>query len=708
MSILSKRSGFLGAILFVTTLLFANSVFAQTTATANLLIQKIANAPTVVAGTTLVYTVTATNNGPDEAVDMVISDTTPTGTTMLSLDFVSAPSGCSSPVHGLTGSVQCDFYTVPSGESRFIQFTVTVDPDQAHGSQISNTATVVSDTYDPDDTDNTTDPLLTDVVRESLLSVTKTPDPVEQTEVVAGTEMTYTIRVSNAGPSDASNVIASDTLPAFVLPVSTTGCDNDDPAPGGVPTCLLGTIAAGEYKEYTAVLAVNPATPAGSVLTNRVTVSSIDAPARPNPMAEHTVTAVRESAISITKTADPSPLVAQGGTQTYTIEVSNGGPSDASNLFVTETLPAGLTVTAMNPPGICNGTSGTVTCALPGPVAANDSYSFTLELDIPDDFPLGTITNTSRVECTDPACSTNTTPDDSAVLAEAQTRVVVAVPAEGTALIAVQKFFRDGNDETPVTLTLECTTGSYAPATVVVNPDEFAPGSAFEHIFVVTDIPTGAANACTVVEEPVAGYDATYICGQDGSTSTVDDTLCNGFADFTPGTTACGWLDVAAGDSNLCGIFNDPAPVEFAVTKVWDVSNTGGDYVSRDAEITIGCHAEMSPYTFEEEGLWFYTVDLTEGSYVGGEATVTVKVIPDYAGSYCFAEEGNVTSAVEVTSDCGSFKEPTIEVSVGQGAECTITNTVFFEGIPTLNQYGMALMALLMLGIGMVGFRRFV
>jgi len=31
---------------------------------------------------------------------------------------------------------------------------------------------------------------------------------------------------------------------------------------------------------------------------------------------------------------------------------------------------------------------------------------------------------------------------------------------------------------------------------------------------------------------------------------------------------------------------------------------------------------------------------------------------------------------------------------------------VFYEGIPTLSQYGMALMALLMLGMGMVGFRR--
>ena len=39
---------------------------------------------------------------------------------------------------------------------------------------------------------------------------------------------------------------------------------------------------------------------------------------------------------------------------------------------------------------------------------------------------------------------------------------------------------------------------------------------------------------------------------------------------------------------------------------------------------------------------------------------------------------------------------------------CTLEGTVFFEGIPTLSQYGMAVMVLLMLGVGFVGFRRFV
>ena len=70
----------------------------------------------------------------------------------------------------------------------------------------------------------------------------------------------------------------------------------------------------------------------------------------------------------------------------------------------------------------------------------------------------------------------------------------------------------------------------------------------------------------------------------------------------------------------------------------------------------------------------------------------------------CRVEE-NASNDDAVLVDNGCLD---IELAAGMGAECTITNTVFYEGIPTLNQYGMAIMALLMLGMGLVGFRRFV
>ncbi len=77
---------------------------------------------------------------------------------------------------------------------------------------------------------------------------------------------------------------------------------------------------------------------------------------------------------------------------------------------------------------------------------------------------------------------------------------------------------------------------------------------------------------------------------------------------------------------------------------------------------------------------------------------------PNFGGTDCTVEESFDDSIVESQSNCADPE--TIEA--GQDESCEIVNTVFFEGIPTLNQYGMAILALLMLGVGFVGFRRFV
>jgi hypothetical protein len=77
-----------------------------------------------------------------------------------------------------------------------------------------------------------------------------------------------------------------------------------------------------------------------------------------------------------------------------------------------------------------------------------------------------------------------------------------------------------------------------------------------------------------------------------------------------------------------------------------------------------------------------------------------------FGDSSCSVDERVFDSSVDSNNGCGTFS---IAATDAPGAhDCTITNSVFFEGIPTLSQYGMAIMALLMLGVGFVGFRRFV
>ncbi len=141
---------------------------------------------------------------------------------------------------------------------------------------------------------------------------------------------------------------------------------------------------------------------------------------------------------------------------------------------------------------------------------------------------------------------------------------------------------------------------------------------------------------------------------------------------------------------------------------MWDVDGAVGEEVSEYYLLTLFCDAEIvngfmyypektaSQQVIFNGGTWFRTF---EGE---GNDTFTAEVIPEQPSSSCYVEETIIGSGVEVDNGCMN-----IVVSVGNGDSCTITNTVFYEGIPTLSQWGMVIMALLMLSVGLVGFRRF-
>ena len=77
------------------------------------------------------------------------------------------------------------------------------------------------------------------------------------TLVVGGggaSQITYTIAVTNNGPSDATNVVVTDNLSNGLTLVSTSGCAED---PNGAPTCSLGTIATNSSASYTLTASVD-------------------------------------------------------------------------------------------------------------------------------------------------------------------------------------------------------------------------------------------------------------------------------------------------------------------------------------------------------------------------------------------------------------------------------------------------------------------
>jgi len=97
--------------------------------------------------------------------------------------------------------------------------------------------------------------------------------------------------------------------------------------------------------------------------------------------------------LAVTKSGSPDPVHA-GNSLTYTVTVTNNGPSSSTGSTVADVLPAGLTF--LSSADGCTEVAGTVTCSIGAlAVAANQSVSFVVAVDLAH--PGGVITNTATV-----------------------------------------------------------------------------------------------------------------------------------------------------------------------------------------------------------------------------------------------------------------------------------------------------------------------
>ena len=188
------------------------------------------------------------------------------------------------------------------------------------------------------------------MTKSADLSITKT-DGVGS--VIAGTSTTYTITVTNNGPSAvAAGVVVSDPIPA-----GTIGSESEPDCviAAGAFTCTSSaSLAVGATKSYQLTLGVAASFAPGN-LTNTASITSSPAadPNAANNSATDTDSVTASADLSITKTDSADP-VTPGQAFTYTITVTNNGPSDSANVQVSDTVPAQFTVTNVSPAGSCS------------------------------------------------------------------------------------------------------------------------------------------------------------------------------------------------------------------------------------------------------------------------------------------------------------------------------------------------------------------
>jgi uncharacterized repeat protein (TIGR01451 family) len=178
------------------------------------------------------------------------------------------------------------------------------------------------------------------------LAITKT-DGI--TNAVPGTSNTYTIVVSNNGPSAVTGASVSDPLPAGVTVASWTQTRSSG---GGVVTgaasgsgALATTVnlPVGASVTFSFTVQIDPS--ATGTLVNTATVTppaGVTDPNLGNNSASDTDTLTPQADLAITKTNGVTSVV-PGTSTTYTIVVSNKGPSTAVAQQVTDLFPSAIT-----------------------------------------------------------------------------------------------------------------------------------------------------------------------------------------------------------------------------------------------------------------------------------------------------------------------------------------------------------------------------
>jgi uncharacterized repeat protein (TIGR01451 family) len=467
-----------------------SSVVTTTVSSVDLAIQKSGPA-TVTAGQQVSYTITVINNGPDGASNPSFTDVLPSQASFVSLNQNTGPAAtCSGTAQPTGGNAGCGWGTLASGATATFTLVVSVPVSTANGTVLTNQVTVTSDSFDTNNANNAAS-VNTTVNGVADLSVVKNGPA----SAIAGTNISYTITVANGGPSAASTVQLTDTIPAgsaFVSMIQNSGPVFACGFAAGTETCSIATLANGASASFTLTIT----TPSGATgtLSNTATVSAATADPTPGNNSSTANTTMNASAdVGVTKTGPPTAV--QNQDVSYSIGVTNAGPSNAANVQLSDAIPAQAAFVSMNqntgPAFICNFAAGTVTCTTAS-LAAGASATFTLTVHT-NAAVSGGMLNTANVS------STTSDPNPANNSASAATNIVtadVAVTKSGApAAIA------PGSN---ITYTIKVTNNGPAAATTVTLNDVLPPNTAF-----VSLGQSGPVFACTT---PAVGANGTVNC----------------------------------------------------------------------------------------------------------------------------------------------------------------------------------------------------
>ncbi|MFG1894923.1 DUF11 domain-containing protein [Micromonospora zamorensis] len=608
-----------------------------------------------VPGAALTYTVTVTNGGPSNAVGVTVVDDLPEPLSGFGWTC-EATAGSTCAASG-TGNINDTVTVLPGGS---LVYTITGTVPSGTTGDLTNTVTVTppAGVSDPDCTPSCQSTVVTPAGPVVDLAVVKTGTP---NPYVPGAALSYTVTVTNDGPSNAVGVTVADPLPAPLSGFTWT-CE----ATAGSTCAASGT---GNISDTVTVLpggslvyTISGTVPSGTTgdLSNTVTVTPPAGLSDPGctPSCQSTVVTPAQPTVdlAVVKTGTPSPYV-PGAPLSYTVTVTNGGPSNAVGVTVTDPLPeplSGFTWT-------CEATAGS-TCAASGTGNISDTVTV-----LPGGSLVYTITGT---------VPSGTSGD--------LTNTVTVTPPEGVS----------DPDCTP-----SCQSTVVTPAGPVVDlavvktgtPNPYVPGAALSYTVTVTNGGPSNAVGVTVTDplpEPLSGFgwtceaSAGSTCAASG-TGNISDTvtvLSGGSLVYTiGGTVPSGTI----GDLSNTATVTPPAGVsdpDCTPSCQSTVVTPAGPVVDL-AVVKTG-----TPNPYVPGAALSYTVTVTNGGPSNAVGVTVADPLPEplsgftwtceaTAGSTCAASgTGNINDTVTVLP--GGSLVYTITGTVPSGTSGDLTNTV--------------------------------
>ncbi|MGE4072317.1 MAG: IPTL-CTERM sorting domain-containing protein [Lysobacterales bacterium] len=533
------------------------------------------------------------------------------------------------------------------------------------------------------------------------LTLTDSPDPVN-----AGTSLTYVATATNNGPGDAQDVSINLPLPAVTTFVSVTPsaggiCTTPAVGASGTVSCTwAGATANAAARTTTVVVDVPPSATGSLSATGTVTTTSTD----PDPMNDSATadTAIAVSAdLSITLTDAPDPVTA-GSNLTYTATVTNGGPSDAQDVSISLPLPAGTSFVSATPSagGSCNAASPVV-CTFAGATAPTGVRSATIVAAVAP-ATTGSLSATATAASTtpDPTPGDNTATATTTVNASADLSITLADAPDpvtaGTNLVYTATVTNAGpSDATGVTVTMP------VPANTTFVSGSTTGGGSCAGSPIVCTFPTSIA--------PTTSQTATI-------TVAVSASAPNGSSISATATVGSASPDPVAGNNSA--------------------STTTAVVAEANLQLTLSA---SSLEVLTNEPVTFTAVSLNLGPSDAQNLSITMTLTPDFrysahtaTGATCTTPQVGTTGAITctwagATAVNASRTLQVVAYSNNQGATAVNASTVSdtsdpvttnnvgnvsvqvgfaVEGIPTLNQYGLILLGLMLGLLGFVAVRR--